>query len=78
MKLRVVVEDEDGNRVNRKLLSVHEAEALTGRKAATWRRDISKRRIAFVKLGPRQVKIPIEVIEKLINDGYRPARSQNE
>ena len=44
----------------KQLLSVKEAEKLTGRKAATWRRDILERQIPYVKLG-RQVKIPIEV-----------------
>jgi len=58
-----------------RLLTVTEAEALTGRKASTWRRDILKRRIAYVKIG-RQVRIPLEVIEDLIARGYRPAVSQ--
>lgn len=53
-----------------KLLTVKEAEALTGRKVATWRKDILCRRIPYVKLG-RQVRIPIEVIEDLIKKGYR-------
>ena len=55
-----------------KLLTVFEAEAMTGRKAATWRRDILTRRIPYVKLG-RQVRIPIEVIMELIQKGYRPS-----
>lgn len=54
------------------LLTVSEAEALTGRKASTWRRDILRRRIAYVKLG-RQVRIPLEVVQNLIQEGYRPA-----
>ena len=53
-----------------KLLTVFEAEAMTGRKAATWRRDILTRRIPYVKLG-RQVRIPLEVIEDMIRQGYR-------
>ena len=53
-----------------RLLSVQEAEALTGRKASTWRRDILQRRIGYVKLG-RQVKIPMSEIEKLIQQGWR-------
>ncbi len=55
----------------KKLLTVREAEALTGRKAATWRRDILCRRIPYVKIG-RQVRIPLEAIEDLIRKGYRP------
>lgn len=53
-----------------KLLTVFEAEALTGRKASTWRRDILKRKIRYVKIG-RQVRIPIEVINDLIKTGNR-------
>ena len=52
-----------------KLLSVAEAEAMTGRKAATWRRDILRRRVAYVKLG-RQVRIPLSEIERLIEQGW--------
>lgn len=55
-----------------RLLTVREAEALTGRKVATWRKDILRRRIPYVKLG-RQVRIPIEVIQELIRKGYRAA-----
>jgi hypothetical protein len=53
-----------------KLLTVFEAEAMTGRKASTWRRDILKRKIRYVKIG-RQVRIPIEVINEMIRDGNR-------
>lgn len=53
-----------------RLLTVREAEAMTGRKASTWRRDILLRRIPYVKLG-RQVRIPIEAIQELIRVGYR-------
>jgi hypothetical protein len=55
----------------KQLLSVKEAELLTGRKAATWRRDILLRRIPYVKLG-RQVRIPARVIQELIDKGFRP------
>ncbi|MGE0274203.1 MAG: helix-turn-helix transcriptional regulator [Nitrospiraceae bacterium] len=56
-----------------RLLTVREAEAMTGRKVASWRRDILMRRIDYVKLGLRQVRIPLEVIEDLIRKGYRSA-----
>ena len=56
----------------KQLLSVFEAEALTGRKASTWRRDILKRKIPYVKIG-RLVRIPVEVIERIITQGYRPS-----
>lgn len=57
---------------SKRLLTVHEAEALTGRKASTWRKDILRRRVPYVKLG-KQVRIPIEAIEDLMKAGYRPA-----
>jgi len=56
----------------KQLLSVFEAETLTGRKAATWRKDILLRKIPCVRIG-RQVRIPLEAIEELIRKGYRPA-----
>lgn len=56
--------------IKKLLYTVFEAEELTGRKAATWRRDILKRRIPYVKIG-RQVRIPSEVIQDLIKRGYR-------
>jgi len=56
----------------KKLLSVFEAEILTGRKASTWRRDILKRKIPYVKIG-RLVRIPRQAVEDLIKDGLRPA-----
>ena len=57
-------------RISERLLTVQQAEELTGRKAATWRRDILKRRIAYVKIG-RQVRIPVEAVHDLIRKGYR-------
>lgn len=58
--------------IDEKLLSVFEAQEMTGRKASTWRRDISERRVAHVKLG-RLVRIPLSEIERLISEGYRPS-----
>ena len=54
-----------------KLLSVFEAEAMTGRKASTWRRDIHERRVGHVKLG-RLVRIPLSEVQRLVSSGYRP------
>jgi hypothetical protein len=55
-----------------RLVSVFEAEELTGRKASTWRRDILEKRVAVVRIG-RQVRIPMSEIERLIQSGYSPA-----
>ncbi len=58
---------------NDRLLTVKEAEELTGRKASTWRRDILEKRIPIVRLGRRQVRIQLSAIQAMVRDGYRPA-----
>jgi excisionase family DNA binding protein len=55
---------------NDRLLTVVQAEEITGRKASTWRRDIFEKKIAVVKLG-RLVRIPMSEIERLVTEGYR-------
>jgi len=55
-----------------KLLTLQEAEALTGRRVSTWRRDIWLKRITYVKLG-RQIRIPLSEINRLIKSGWREA-----
>ena len=52
------------------LLTVAEAEAMTKRKVATWRRDIRLRKIPYVKIG-RQVRIPREYVVGMIAQGWR-------
>jgi excisionase family DNA binding protein len=56
----------------KRLLTLMECETRTGRKVSTWRKAIARREIAFVRLG-RSVRIPEEVIEQMIAQGYRPA-----
>lgn len=56
-----------------RLLTLQEAESLTGRKVSTWRRDIFERRIPVVHLGRRQVRIQLSVIQAMVKEGYRPA-----
>ena len=56
-----------------RLLTLQEAESLTGRKVSTWRRDIFERRIPVVHLGRRQVRIQLSVIQAMVQEGYRPA-----
>jgi hypothetical protein len=60
---------QDGDR----LVSLQEAENLTGRKVSTWRRDIFERRVPVVHLGRRQVRIQLSVIQAMVKAGYRPA-----
>ncbi len=64
-------------KASERLLTVKEAEDRTGRKASTWRRDILERRVPYVKIG-RSVRIPVEVIEKMITDGWRDAVLMND
>jgi len=59
------------------LLTVVEAAARTGRKVSTWRRDILLRRVPYVKIG-RSVRIPVEVVERLIREGWREAVDSGE
>jgi excisionase family DNA binding protein len=59
-------------KTSQQLLTIGEAAARTGRKVSTWRRDILLRRIPYVKIG-RSVRIPIEVVERLIREGWRDA-----
>ena len=59
----------DGDR----LLTLKEAEKLTGRKVSTWRRDIFERRVPVVHLGRRQVRLQLSTIQSMVREGYRPA-----
>lgn len=58
------------SKTSRRLLTVPEAARRTGRRESTWRRDILLRRVAYVKLG-RSVRIPEEVVDNLIAQGWR-------
>lgn len=56
-------------RASKQLLTLAQAEEMTGRKIATFRKDIRLRMIPSVRLG-RQVRIPMEAIEALIQKGW--------
>ena len=60
---------------NDRLVTVGEAEKMTGRKASTWRKDIHLRRIPTVRIG-RQVRIPLSAIQALVTKGFSPAVSR--
>ena len=60
------------DKTTKRLLTLMECETRTGRKVSTWRKAIARREIAFVRLG-RSVRIPEEVVEQMITQGYRPA-----
>jgi len=55
-----------------KLISLREAEDLTGRKVATWRRDLRERRFPYVMVG-RQVRLRLADVQKLVDAGFRDA-----
>lgn len=59
-----------GRHESARLVTVFEAEARTGRKVSSWRRDILERKIPYVKIG-RSVRIPVEVVDKIIERGWR-------
>ncbi len=61
----------ESSRTSSQLLTVSQAEELTGRKASTWRKDILLRRVPYVRLGQRSVRIPREVIDRMIEEGWR-------
>ena len=54
------------------LLTVEEVAGRLGVKVATIRRRILERKIDYVKNG-RTVRIPVETVERIIAQGYRPA-----
>jgi excisionase family DNA binding protein len=54
------------------LLSVVDAARRLGLKESTVRRRILERKIAYVKNG-RAVRVPVEVVEQVIADGWRDA-----
>ena len=55
---------------SRELLTIPEAAMRTKRKPSTWRSDILLKKIPYVKIG-RQVRIPVEVVDQMIRDGWR-------
>lgn len=58
-------------RIERELLTVQDAETMTGRSRWSWRRDAYQGRIDSVKLGARLL-IPIAEIRRVIAEGTRP------
>jgi excisionase family DNA binding protein len=57
------------SRRSERLLTIAEAATRLGLKISTIRRRILERRIAVVRIG-RAVRIPIEVVDALIADGW--------
>ena len=57
----------------RELLTVDEAAAALTLKPKTIRAWIASRRISYVRLGGRAIRIPITEINRLIEEGMVPA-----
>lgn len=55
-----------------RLLTVKEVATRLGLKESTIRKYILRRQIAYVKLGVRAIRIPIEELERLLTAGLRP------
>ena len=59
------------SQVERKFLSVVEAEAMTGLSRWTWRKHAYSGRIASSKVGTRLL-LPVDEINRLMAEGMRP------
>lgn len=53
-----------------RLLTVRQASEKLGLREGTLRKWLLEKRIGYCKLG-RSVRLPVEVVEKLIREGYR-------
>jgi hypothetical protein len=60
-----------GAKVVPELLSVQDAEIMTGRSRWSWRRDAYDGRVTSVKLGAKLL-IPVSEIHRVIAEGTRP------
>jgi excisionase family DNA binding protein len=56
------------------LLSIDQWAAKVGIKPSTARAWVLRRRISYVKVGRRAVRIPLSEAERIIREGYVPAR----
>ena len=57
---------------DKKLLTIREASEMLGLRESTLRKWVFQKRIAYCKLG-RALRIPVYVVEDIINKGYREA-----
>ena len=59
-----------------RMLLVDEAADKLGLSAMTIYKWIGQRRIGFVRLGVRTVRIPLSEVNRLLSDGFRAARKK--
>ncbi len=60
------------------LLSVDEAASRLGLKPSTVRKMVLQRRIDVVRPSRRAVRIPSIAVQRILEDGYRPAIADGE
>lgn len=60
------------------LLNVDQWAAKLGIKPSTVRAWLLRRKIAYVKIGKRAIRIPLSEAERIINEGFVPARGVND
>jgi hypothetical protein len=61
--------------IERKYLSVVEAEALTGISRSSWRKHAYSGRVASSKVGTRLL-LPVESVIGFVEDGMRPRHTE--
>ena len=61
---------------DQKLLTVREVAERLALKEATIRAWLLVRRIASVRVGGRAVRIPYSEVERIVSEGFVPARGQ--
>jgi excisionase family DNA binding protein len=60
--------------VDGQLLQIKQAAERLGLKASTLRAWVLRRRIGYCRVGGRAVRIPASEVDRLIREGYVPAR----
>lgn len=62
------------NADSKELLTINQCAEILGLKPVTLRQWTMKRKIGFVRVGERALRIPKSEIDRLIERGYTPAR----
>ena len=62
--------------MDKSLMTVRDAARRLALKEATVRAWMAARRIGYIRVGRRAVRIPLSEVERLLNEGTVPAREQ--
>jgi excisionase family DNA binding protein len=57
------------------MLKIPEAAERLGIQASTLRNWIMKRKIGYTRVGSRSVRIPLSEVERILADGFVPAKT---